>query len=62
MHQVVDGALKDAILNASNAIATIKFNTASIPDCSDIVKIYSDYAMKIQLVGDINYTFSTADF
>ena len=62
MHQVVDGVLKDAILNASNAIATIKFNTASIPDCSDIVKIYSDYAMKIQLVGDINYTFSTADF
>ena len=62
IHQIVDGTLKDAILNSTKAIATIKFNTASIPDCSEIVKIYSDYAMKIQLVGDINYTFSTADF
>lgn len=62
LHQVIDGELKDAVINATHAIATIKFNTSSIPDCSDIVKIYSDYLMKIQLVGDINYTFSTADF
>lgn len=62
IHQLVDGALKDAILNATKAIATVTFNTASIPSCSEIVKIYSDYKMAIQLVGDVNYTFSTADF
>ena len=62
IHQIVDGELKDAILNATKAVATIQFNTASIPSCSDIVKIYSDYKMAIQLVGDVNYTFSTADF
>ena len=62
IHQLVDGELKDAILNATKAVATIQFNTASIPSCSDIVKIYSDYKMAIQLVGDVNYTFSTADF
>ncbi len=61
LHQTVDGLLKDAILNATHATATIKFNTASIPTCSEIVKIYSDYIMSIQLVGDINYTFSTSD-
>ena len=62
LHDLVDGTLKDAILNADHAEATVVFNTESIPTCSDIVKIYSDYTMKIQLVGDINYTFSTSDF
>ncbi len=62
IHQLVDGELKDAILLATKAVATVTFNTASIPSCSDIVKIYSDYKMAIQLVGDVNYTFSTADF
>lgn len=62
LHQTVDGTLKDAIINATHATATVVFNTASIPSCSDIVKIYSDYTMAIQLVGDINYTFSTSDF
>ncbi|MFI5172271.1 MAG: hypothetical protein ACHQFW_07760 [Chitinophagales bacterium] len=62
IHQTVDGTLKDAILNATKATATIKFNTATIPECSEIVKIYSDYEMSIQLVGDINYTFNTTDF
>jgi hypothetical protein len=62
IHQLVDGEMKDAILNATKAVATITFNTASIPSCSEIVKIYSDYKMAIQLVGDVNYTFSTADF
>lgn len=62
LHDLVDGTLKDAILNADHAVATVVFNTESIPTCSEIVKIYSDYKMQIQLVGDINYTFSTADF
>jgi len=62
IHQLIDGTLKDAILNSTNAIATVTFNTASVPGCSEIVKIYSDYKMAIQLVGDVNYTFSTADF
>ena len=62
LHDLVDGALKDAILSADNAVATVTFNTESIPTCSDIVQIFSDYTMKIQLVGDINYTFSTTDF
>ncbi len=62
IHQIVDGALKDAIINSTKAVITIKFNTASIPTCSDIVKIYSDYKMSFQLVGDVNYTFSTSDF
>ena len=62
IHQLIDGELKDAILLATKAVATVTFNTASIPSCSDIVKIYSDYKMAIQLVGDVNYTFSTADF
>ncbi|HNI54508.1 MAG TPA: hypothetical protein PK511_08305 [Chitinophagales bacterium] len=62
LHQLVDGTMKDAVLNAANAKATVTFNTESIPTCSDIVKIYSDYTMKIQLVGDINYTLSTSDF
>lgn len=62
LHDLVDGTLKDAILLADHAEATVVFNTESIPTCSDIVKIYSDYSMKIQLVGDINYTFSTSDF
>lgn len=62
LHDLVDGSLKDAILTADNAVATVTFNTESIPSCSEIVKIFSDYTMKIQLVGDINYTFSTTDF
>lgn len=62
LHDLVDGTLKDAILTADHAEALVVFNTESIPTCSEIVKIFSDYTMKIQLVGDINYTFSTSDF
>jgi hypothetical protein len=62
IHQLVDGEMKDAILNSKTAEITIRFNTASIPECSEIVKIYSDYIMSFQLTGDIQYTFSTSDF
>ncbi|MEZ5013798.1 MAG: hypothetical protein R2794_05860 [Chitinophagales bacterium] len=62
MHQLIDGELKDAIINATKAEVTVVFNTQSLPPCSDIVRIYSDYELSFQLTGDINYTFSTSDF
>ncbi len=62
IHHFIEGDLKDAILNSSMAQVNVSFNTASVPDCSEIVKIYSDYTLEFQLTGDMNYTFSTNDF
>lgn len=62
LHQIVSGNLKDALFAADRARARVVFNTESVPPCSDIVKIYSDYKLSFTLTGDINYTFSTGDF
>jgi hypothetical protein len=41
------------LYNTSKVLLKVKFNTASQ---SQYVKIYSDYSIDIQLIGDINYT------
>jgi hypothetical protein len=49
----VDEAKMDLLYHTKKVMLKVKFNTASQ---SQYVKIYSDYSIDIQIIGDINYT------
>ncbi|MDF2436425.1 MAG: hypothetical protein K0Q95_801 [Bacteroidota bacterium] len=49
----VNEAKMDLLYNTKKVMLKVKFNTASQ---TQYVKIYSDYSIDIQIIGDINYT------
>jgi hypothetical protein len=50
---LVDETKMNLLYNTNKVMLKVKFNTASQ---TQYVKIYSDYSIDIQIIGDINYT------